>query len=1585
MIKNVTLLLLATIGSILPFGRQCFGQAGSAIHFDGANDYMVVSNFANFPTTNITVEFWMRSGDISKNGTPFSYFSTNPVQSIFSVESYQNFKIWVNRTNASSGISANDGTWHHIAVTWQTNGATDLYKDGILVWQAALSAGEVLNTNGILTLGQFQGQYGGGFSAVNAFLGELDEVRVWNTVLSITDIQDNMARTLTGTEPNLAAYWKFNEDSGTTVADSSGHGRTGKLVNGPAWTNAPATPPIDQTFYKLFTFPARMNAAAAWGDYDNDGNLDFILSGGPEPALAETWHNDGSGGFTLDDTSFTGVSYAKAAWADFDHANYLDVVLAGTNVAGLTAYVDEGGTFYNYGLLSGPVSSFAIGDYDNDGNPDIVAEQGIGDGTTPQTVLLHGSGQFTGFFNQVSSPFPNVIRGSVAWADFDNDGLLDLLITGDTGTNYITQIWKNYGGGVFSNLNLGLPGVVYSAVAVGDYDNDGYMDFVLIGTTNGSASGAISRLYRNNHNGTFTLKASFPGYFHGSVAWGDYNNDGYLDLVFSGEQANGLNNTMVYYGTGTTFGTGMELTDISFGTAVWGDYDNDGRLDILLAGSPSGTEIWRNNTTTPNTTPAAPAGLSFTSSGTSANLNWLAGSDAETPAKGLTYNVRVGTSSGGTETLSPLALTDGTRLLPAFGNAQGRLFLPLQNLTPGITYYWSVQTIDGAFAGSAFAPESTFWVYAPPGVSTTPPTQIQYGSATLNGAVNPNGAGTSYYFEYGPTTNYGLATAEVALVPTNNTVIPVFAMVSQLQGGYYHYRVVASNAAGISYGNDVTFGAAAFHQVSLGLTNVTFGTGAWGDYDNDGWLDLLAMGLSGSSSIGQLLHNNGNGSFSNVTSSGIFPGNNGSVAWGDANLDGFLDLAVVGKVGNNFVSFAEVRTNNGAGNFNVWFNQFLPPGQGINNGTVAWGDYDNDGLPDLLVSGVQSIGIASNAPLTQIWRNTGNNTLNLVNSNFTQLTDSSGAWCDFNKDGLLDFAVCGNAGLSSTPVTKIYRNNGDGTFTDIGAALPGVALGQVAWGDYDGDGYPDLFITGSGISRLYHNNGDGTFTLSSNAVFTGLYDSSVAWGDFDNDGHLDIALAGYDGANYHTYIYHNNGDGTFSDMGVPLPGTSFGHLAWGDYDKDGRLDLFLTGQSPAAVSQLWQNQTGQGNTAPLAPSVLNASVITSTATLNWNDGSDQETPASALAYNVRVGSAHNAADLVSPESAPDGTRRVPDFGNAGEDHVFVRKHLAPGKRYYWSVQTVDGAFAGSLFSYEAQFTVGIPLLTTPTVSQIGPIDALATATVNPVGYDTTVWFEWGTTPNFGNTTAPQAAGNTNGPVQINNILGLLQPGVTYYLDLVASNAYIVVHSATNSFAALSESAPTISAFNNIAIAANSSTGPIPFTIGDAETSASNLLVAASASSPLLVPPTQLVLGGSGSNRTLTITPASNAVGTVAITVTVSDGIAFTARSFTLIIGSPTVPGDTNNDGIVDQNELNAVLANYWPNSPWIYMTNATVLGGGNFEFALTNATGWDFSVLVSTNLTDWQVLPTLAYPVYQFYDSNAAAGAQKRYYRLRYP
>jgi len=214
------------------------------------------------------------------------------------------------------------------------------------------------------------------------------------------------------------------------------------------------------------------------------------------------------------------------------------------------------------------------------------------------------------------------------------------------------------------------------------------------------------------------------------------------------------------------------------------------------------------------------------------------------------------------------------------------------------------------------------------------------------------------------------------------------------------------------------------------------------------------------------------------------------------------------------------------------------------------------------------------------------------------------ALLDYNNDGLLDIFLVNSGRLTSpmqTPETfdrhdplywnRLYRQNRDGSFTDVTAAagLSNAGDGNygmgVAVGDYDNDGYPDLYVTSYGKNVLYHNNGDGTFTdVTAKAGVAGVgWSVSAGFFDYDNDGKLDLFVARYMewdtkhsktcGGEWHTYcppeefpattniLYHNNGDGTFTDVSqrsgiAAKKGRALG-VAFADYDDDGFTDIFV--------------------------------------------------------------------------------------------------------------------------------------------------------------------------------------------------------------------------------------------------------------------------------------------------------------------------------------------------------------------------------------------------------------------------------------------
>ena len=207
-------------------------------------------------------------------------------------------------------------------------------------------------------------------------------------------------------------------------------------------------------------------------------------------------------------------------------------------------------------------------------------------------------------------------------------------------------------------------------------------------------------------------------------------------------------------------------------------------------------------------------------------------------------------------------------------------------------------------------------------------------------------------------------------------------------------------------------------------------------------------------------------------------------------------------------------------------------------------------------------------------------TSHLYCQNFTKiiLTDENGFseggnWIDYDNDNDLDLFIPNNP--RSPALNFLYRNNGDGTFLKIndGIVVTDIVMTESGtWGDYDNDGDIDLFVADGGFdlprfNSLYRNEGGGVFEeITTEPISNELgYSTSSSWGDYDNDGFLDLYCANFtDPGNTQLaarqFLYHNNGDGTFSKISsVPVVTTriaSFG-MSWGDYDNDNDIDLFV--------------------------------------------------------------------------------------------------------------------------------------------------------------------------------------------------------------------------------------------------------------------------------------------------------------------------------------------------------------------------------------------------------------------------------------------
>ncbi|OFY62465.1 MAG: hypothetical protein A2Y71_00010 [Bacteroidetes bacterium RBG_13_42_15] len=1076
-------------------------------------------------------------------------------------------------------------------------------------------------------------------------------------------------------------------------------------------------PPLtDQT---EMSFTGVSNSSVAWGDYDNDGYMDILLSGSSSSGyISKIYRNNGNSTFTEQtDISLIGIYMGCVAWADYDNDGYLDILLTGSSSSGYISKIYHNNGEGNFteqtsiNLTGVGYSSVAWGDYDNDGFPDILL---TGYSTTGQISKIYRNNGDATFTEQTAISLAKVYRGSVGWGDYDNDGYLDILLTGDSGSaGLISKIYRNNGNSNFDEqTDIILPKVYRCSVAWGDYDNNGYLDILLSGQEGWPSNSFITRIYKNNGNNIFKeqISINLPGVIYSSVSWGDYDNDGYLDILLTGTTnefgSGAVSKTYHNNGNGTfTEQADIILPKVYQGSAAWGDYDNDSDLDLLLTGF-SIAKVYRNDVEKTNSSPLSPISSTPEINNAQVVLSWETATDAETPSEGLSYNVRIGSTSGGIDVISPHSAADGKRRIVSLGNVQSDSRMILNNMKRG-TYYWSVQAIDNAFTGGAFSQEQSFTISAEVQASniislekktTWITTQWNRGNGTKcvvfvrkgESGIVPLTNGTIY----SSNENFGSGSVVGDWYCVFNGTGNSIRVTNLLPGTSYVFQVIEYDG---SAGNEIYFQTAGVgnpsvfkttpfvEQTGITLTGVNQSRVAWGDYDNDGYLDILLTGCTewSSGAVSKIYHNNGNGTFTEQTGillTGVF---RGSVAWGDYDNDGYLDILLTGTTnGSSSGAISKIYRNNGSGTFTEQTGISLLC---VYNSSAAWGDYDNDGYADILLTGYSNSG-----SISKIYHNNGDGNFSEdISITLVGVSESSVAWGDYDNDKYLDILLTGYA--SSGYVSKIYHNNGDATFTEqSNINLTGVSYGSVAWGDYDNDGHLDIILTGSSmfgrISKIYHNNGDATFTEQSNINLTCVDYGWVAWGDYDNDGYLDILLTGVvdNSANRTSKIYRNNGDGTFTEQkDIILTGVYFSSVAWGDYNNDGFLDFVLSGYG---ITKIYRNNGESPNTIPSEPVSKTPEISNTQIVLSWEPAIDAETTDSGLSYNVRIGTIPGGIDIVCPHSGTDGKRRIVSQGNAQTNRAIVLDKMKNGT-YYWSVQAVDNAFAGGAFSQEKSFTI----------------------------------------------------------------------------------------------------------------------------------------------------------------------------------------------------------------------------------------------------------------------------------------------------------
>ena len=744
---------------------------------------------------------------------------------------------------------------------------------------------------------------------------------------------------------------------------------------------------------------------SVWGDYDNDGDLD-LYSANTDNVANDLYRNEGKGEFTLLAAGATGplttdrFNSWDVAWVDYNRDGLLDVFLANGSGQQDNLYANQGtGQFTRAtaaevgNLVADALNSVgcAWADFDHDGNPDVFVAHDNG----PNTLFRNGDGRF-----ESSLPFAGVLGSnsvSAAWADFDQDGWLDVFVAG--GENSTNQLYRNLAGQGFENV-ADQVGVAFRAASMqgvwGDYDNDGDLDLFVLNRN----SEFKNSFFLNLGGGRFSpLDVGSPirdGIRDIGVGWADYDNDGYLDLL-------------IVDGNGTSYPNHLYRNNLT-ATGVSNHF-----VKIMLKGSASNTSAI-----------GARIDLMATIQG---REHW-----------------QVREIAGGT------AWSGGHGLVAHFGLGDASNVTRLR-----------VEWPSGAITElTDLAVDQVHRVVEPTAIIPAKPVVSPGDDLTLT----CRGSGAIQWYFNGE-----------AISGATNRVLELSAITAEHAG---RYTVVLSTATATNV-------YAACVRVDTQFTRITSGAlvedsgnsyiPVWGDYDGDGYVDLfVANGGNEGPTLQFIYRNNGDGTFSRMTAAEVGELANDKVqsaqgGWADIDNDGDLDL-FIGSAQEH--GACRLYLNQGHGQFapvmeDVGVNQPLWPWGSV------WADYDNDGWVDLyLGSGWVSVSFTDCLMRNQrdgTFRACSGIPFRLMNVNF-------GSWGDADNDGDLDLFV-GDFGAVKN---AFYRNKGDGTFIDDTAAglCPGAG-GAVApvWGDYDNDGDLDLFLTRNGGPCYYYKNqGDGTFLAS---------------------------------------------------------------------------------------------------------------------------------------------------------------------------------------------------------------------------------------------------------------------------------------------------------------------------------------------------------------------------------------------------------------------------------------------------------------------------------------------------------------------------
>ncbi len=732
-----------------------------------------------------------------------------------------------------------------------------------------------------------------------------------------------------------------------------------------------------------------------------------------------------AGQIFLTPKTISNLKVSTFATGDFNGDGLADLAV-GTN-AGLNIFLGKkGGGFTQgaqYSFTGGP-ASIAVGDVNGDGKLDLVTVRGVA-GASVWMGNGDGTFQTAVSYNTLNGPL------RVAVGDFNGDGKPDVIVAADSGGggNGGLSLLLNRGDGTFGRaINFGNALSPFS-LAAGDFNHDGKLDLVV-----GNEFGV--NLLLGNGDGTFqnpTFYEVGANVDCDSIAAVDLNGDGHLDLAVTcafGQNADGFGTVSIFLGNGDgTFRTPVSYTDLAEPTALAAvDFNHDGKLDLVTAGA-NGIGI-----------------LIGHGDGTFAATDYYFGYAP----------MAVGDFNG-----------DGNMDLVAGNSYGGGMSLYLNNgdgtLQANRTYLAAVYVLSpGGLATGDFNGDGKLDIATAAGLTLQ--VLLGNGDGTFRAPVSTSLSGY-------------LATA-IATGDFNHDGKLDVAEVD-LDGGLY-----------ILLGNgDGTFQKPAYN-LAIGSDFV-----AVGNLNHDGKLDLVSAGGGGFSRwLG-----NGDGTF-------------GAYEFFGADSPFWLALADFNHDGNTDVvtSSSDVLLGNGDGTFQP------ATGRGFSGQGVVTGDFNGDGKADFLIPASQFVGF-----FVDVFLGNGDGTFKPPLSSPAMVAGGPAVAADFNHDGKLDVAMAtAYNGGTGVYAMNLLLGKGDGTFQPPGDYLPGFVGSAIALGDFNQDGAPDLVLTDQlGVTVLLNVRGTAASTASSqnpskagqSVTFTATVQPTVA-GSAQVAGAVTGSVSFFDGA-----------------------------------------------------------------------------------------------------------------------------------------------------------------------------------------------------------------------------------------------------------------------------------------------------------------------------------------------------------------------------------------------------------------------------------------------------------------------------------------